>query len=396
MGPPVMNGDAADNQPVPLPRPARRPDIDWVRALAVLLLVPFHASLIFQAPGAYHITSGDRTPFLGYAAGFVSQWHMPLLFALAGMATWFALQFRSPGQYAKERLKRLLVPLVFGTLVIVPPQMYYQRLSEGRFQGSYLSFYPHFFDGVYPQGNLTYNHLWFILYLVVFSMLSLPVLVWLNGQAGRRFTAKLAAFCERRGAIFLFAVPVAVTESLFRARWGGLQTLISDWANFTQYLYLFILGFVICSEERFWRAIERHGLAALVCGVATTTIGIAWYASDTDPRPDYSPAWTLLMVLRAFNAWFWMIALLSAGKRYLSFSNGLLPYVREGSYPFYVLHQTVLIGIGYYVMSWQIGVMPRFLTVVIATTIATTAIYDVLVRRTNATRFLFGMKPRKA
>jgi len=390
----VIAGTPAD-ETTPSPRPARRPDIDWVRALAVLLLVPFHGALVFGPARGYHISTGEDYAPLMYAAGLVHQWHMPLLFLLAGMATWFALNFRTAGQYAAERVKRLVVPLVFGTLVVVPPQMYFQRLSEGRFQGSYLAFYPHFFDGLYPSGNFTYNHLWFILYLVVFSMLSLPLLVRLNREAGRRFTSRLAAACQKPSVIFLFAMPVAITEVIFRASYPGLQTLISDWANFTQYLYLFILGFVICSDGRFWRAVERHGLVALVCGIVTVSIGVGLHVAGKAPARGYSVGWSLYMVLRAFNAWFWMIAILSAGMKYLSFGNGLLRYVREGSYPFYVLHQTVLIAIGFYVMRWNTGVMVRYLTLVVATLIATTLVYDVVVRRTRVTRFLFGMKPRR-
>jgi len=388
-----MTAGAPSPEATLLPRPARRPDIDWVRALAVLLLVPYHAALVFGPSRGYHISTGEDYAPLMYPAGLVGQWHMPLLFVLAGMSTWFALNFRTAGQYAAERAKRLLVPLVFGTLVVVPPQMYCQRLSEGRFQGSYLDFYPHFFDGIYPSGNFTYNHLWFILYLVVFSMLSLPLLVRLNREAGRRFTSRLAAACETRGLVFLFAMPVAITEIVFRASYPGLQTLISDWANFTQYLYLFVLGFVICSDARFWRAVERHGLAALVCGIVTTSIGIGLYLTGKAPARGYSLGWSLFMVLRAFNAWFWMIAILSAGMKYLSFSSSLLRYVREASYPFYVLHQTVLIAIGFHVMRWDTSVMPRYLTLVVATVIATTVIYDLVVRRTRVTRFLFGMKP---
>ena len=123
------------------------------------------------------------------------------------------------------------------------------------------------------------------------------------------------------------------------------------------------------------------------------SIGVGLHVAGKAPAWGYSVGWSLFTVLRAFNAWFWMIAILSAGMKYLSFSNGLLRYVREGSYPFYVLHQTVLIAIGFHVMKWNTGVMPRYLTLVVATVIATTVVYDLVVRRMRVTRFLFGMKP---
>src|SRR5689334_23204217 len=108
--------------PFPSTKAVRRYDIDWLRILAVLLLVPFHSALIFSLdPGhVVYIKDSVESPFLVQAAGFLSIWHMPLLFLISGMATWFALGFRSGGQYLKERVLRLLVPTVFAILVLVP------------------------------------------------------------------------------------------------------------------------------------------------------------------------------------------------------------------------------------------------------------------------------------
>jgi uncharacterized membrane protein YcfT len=146
-------------------RPQRRPDINLPRALAVLLLVPFHSALIFCDNGIFPLRSGEDTEFVSYFVGVVSQWPMPLLFVILGTGTWFALCYRRPGQYARERSQRFLIPLILRTLVIVPPQVYVQRVNEGLFIGSFYGFYSHFFDGTYPQGNLTYNHLGFVAYL---------------------------------------------------------------------------------------------------------------------------------------------------------------------------------------------------------------------------------------
>jgi glucan biosynthesis protein C len=94
-----------------------------------------------------------------------------------------------------------------------------------------------------------------------------------------------------------------------------------------------------------------------------------------------------------FNMWFWIVALLGYGQKYLSFSNRLLRYASEAAYPFYILHQTIIILVGYYVVQWNIGVWPKFLIIGVAALIGTLLVYDLAVRRTNLTRFLFGMKP---
>lgn len=376
-------------------RPQRRPDIDWLRALAVLLLVPYHSALIFCNDGIFPLRSGEDSELLSYFVGIVDPWHMPLLFVLSGAGTWFALRFRKPSQYARERAERLLVPLIFGTLLIVPPQVYLQRLNEGRFEGSFFAFYPHFFDGVYPQGNLTWNHLWFVAYLFVFSLIVLPVFIRLGREPGERWVSSLASVSERRGGILLFALPVAVTEALFRAAFPGIQNLVWDWANFSSYLILFVLGFVTLTDERFRQAISRDGPLALVLGLITTSFGVSLHLTGVAPSPGYSPARMAYTILETFNMWFWVIAFLGLGRRFLGFSNATLRYITEATYPFYILHMTVIVLIGFPAMKWRMGIASRYSIIVLASTLVTMVSYEVFVRRWSVSRFLFGMKPER-
>jgi peptidoglycan/LPS O-acetylase OafA/YrhL len=373
----------------------RRPEIDWLRAFAVLMLVPFHAALIFCTGRGYYIGPGDHYLPLRYLILLISPWHMPILFVLSGMATWFALRHRSPREYAWERTKRLFVPLVFGTFVLVPPMVYLQRLCDGRFEGSYLAFYPHFFEGFWPAGNFTYAHLWFIAYLWVYSLVALSVFALLRGSGPRRFVDRLAAGCLRhRGAILLLAAPMAVSESLLHARFPWNWIIFNDWAMFTWYLLLFVLGYVLCSDERFWRAIERDGPIALVLALIATSLGISRYVMELWISPAYSFEWIQLMVFGAFRTWFCVVAILWTGAKLLRFYGRLLPYVREASYPFYVLHHVVLIGIGYSLAYWDLHVLVRFALLVVATVVGTILAYDLFVRRFRVVRFLFGLRLR--
>ena len=100
---------------------SRRYDLDWLRILAVLLLIPFHTARLFDFWEPNYVKNAELSAGLTYQIAFIGPWHMPLLFLLAGAATWYALDFRSDGDYVRERFKRLLVPLAFGVLVIVPP-----------------------------------------------------------------------------------------------------------------------------------------------------------------------------------------------------------------------------------------------------------------------------------
>jgi len=132
---------------------ARRHDIDWLRVVAVLLLIPFHSAVIFNRYAEWYVTNETPSLALEAFAYFLSQWRMPLLFFVSGVGTVFALGFRKPREYIKERAGRLLVPLAFGMLVIVPPQVYVWRRSDPGYELSYWEFYPTFFNGLRPEGN---------------------------------------------------------------------------------------------------------------------------------------------------------------------------------------------------------------------------------------------------
>lgn len=372
--------------------PERRHDIDWLRVLAMLVVFYFHNAMFFN-DSWWHLKNEQRSLGMSIFTAFVSQWMMPLFFMISGAGTWFSLASRTAGQYALERLKRLFVPFAFGTFVIIPPQVYLERIDKGQFHGSYWQFYPHFFEGVYPKGNLSWHHLWFLIYLFVFCLIALPLLLRLRGQAGQRFLARLASFCLKPGGMFLLAIPIVVIEIALRPRFAGLQTLVTDWANFFTYLTLFIYGYLLVSDARFGQAIRRHGLAALTLAIATFVLGAALALNDREPERGYSLGYALWSTLRVFNSWFFLIAIFWLGQSFLSFTNGLLRYANEAVLPFYVLHQTVIIIIGFYVIRWNLGIMAKYLIISTLSFLAIMALYDLVIKRTNPTRFLFGMRP---
>lgn len=378
-------------------QPKRRYDLDWLRVLAVILLIYFHTGAVFYTGelGEFYIRNNRSSREMIAFVSFVHQWHMPLFFLLSGTATWFALHSRTATQYAIERCKRLFIPFLFGTLVLIPPQVYYRLLSNPNYHDSYFQFYPHFFNGVRPQGNFEWGHLWFLIYLFTFSLLALPLFLYLK-TGGQRWLSKLATLVDRPGVAFLLALPLAVVEGALRPRWPGFQNLYDDWANFFLYLLYFIYGYVICSDTRFEQAIDRHFKVTLVMAIASTLILFSLWETNILPARGYSPGYVLYQMLRGCNSWFWVTALLMLGRRYLNFNNKLLQYFNEASYPIYLVHQTVLVAFGFYIVQWRTGVMEKFLLISTVCLVATIALYDLLVKRNNILRFLFGLKANNA
>ena len=373
----------------------RHYDLDWLRVLAVLLLVYYHSAAVFYQGelGDFYIKNDLPSPVLGWFIFFVHQWHMPLFFLISGTASWFSLQLRTPMQYVNERFKRLLIPFIFGTLVLVPPQVYYKLLTHHENIGSYLQFYPQFFNGIRPQGNFEWAHLWFVIYLFVISIVSLPLLLFFKREMGQRWYFTIVTFMKQPGAIFLPALPLAMIEGAFRPKWFGFQNLYDDWANLLLYLCYFVYGFILCSDTEFRQAIAQYQKLVLFMAIVTMSIIFGIQVTEVLPVRGYSGEYIVYQMLRGFNSWCWVTAILGLSQQYLSFTNSILQYTTLAAYPVFLLHQTVLVAISFYVVQWNLGIAAKFLIISTATVLVTNALYEMFIKRLNIARFLFGLKP---
>jgi peptidoglycan/LPS O-acetylase OafA/YrhL len=385
--------DQTAPEPVASAAAPRRHDLDWLRVLAVLLLVVFHCTRPFDSE-SWHVKNDEPGPALERGADFLRFWRMPLLFLVSGCGTYFALGLRSGSRYARDRFLRLFVPLAVGMAVVVPPQVYVERVSAGMpnrqsprdFAGSFWEFYLHTFDGIYPGGNLSWHHLWFLAYLFVFSLAALPLFLWLRRPDGRRTLDRVGALLARGPAVFLLAVPLALVEVALRPHWPTTRALYNDWASFTHYLILFLYGFLLVAYPGFRASLERHRLPALVLGLALGGVLLSGM-----PLPVLSGG-AAGQTLAAFNEWCWVVAILGYGQTYLDRPGPALRYAGEIVYPFYIWHQTVIVVLAYFILRWPAGVPAKFAALT-AASLAGTLLLCELVKRTNLTRFLFGMKP---
>jgi hypothetical protein len=378
---------------IPSERPERRYELDWLRVFAILLLHVFHSGMAY-VKWDWHVKNGASSATLEELMYFLHQWRMPLLFLISGAGTRFALGFRTGGMYAAERVKRLLVPVIFGMLVIVPPQIYFERLQQGQPFHSFWQFYPHvFLHGPYPRGNLSWHHLWFVVYLLCYSLVALPLFLHWRGARGKRQTEWLSQLFARPGVLLLGGLPLALIQAALRPAWPATNDLLHDWANHGFYLTFFIYGFLICSDERFWRALEAQRKAALQLACLTMLLSLVIRWNGLEPRHGHTAAYRLYLALGGFNSWFWVLAVLGYGLRHLKFNNRLLQYANEGIYPFYILHQTLIVMVAFYVVQTRDEVWLKYVFTLGLSFLATLAIYEFLVRPFNVTRFLFGMKP---
>ena len=372
----------------------RRHDIDWLRVLAMLSVFLFHCARFFDYED-WHVKNLQTSFGFTVFVGILVQWIMPIFFVLSGQSTWFALRFRSAGQYIGERSKRLFIPLVFGIFVLIPPQVYIELVSHGRFVGSFFRFYPHYFDGFYGfGGNFAWMglHLWFLLVLFLFSLATLPLLLFLRGEGRSRFIQKMARVFEKPGAILLWVLPLAVMEFSFHPAGLGRRDM-GGWNVFV-YLMFFLYGFLLASDEMYRRTVEKNRVILLALALLTTLIGFYIRKSGIDPSFG-SPGYLGISVFRTFNSWVWVLALLGIGSRYLTFRNRLLQYASEAVLPFYILHQSIIVVTGFFIINWSTPVFVKYLFLSTTSFVIIVLIYEYVVRRLVFMRFLFGLKGQK-
>jgi surface polysaccharide O-acyltransferase-like enzyme len=372
----------------------RRYDLDWLRVLAFGLLIFYHTGMFFVEWG-WHIKNNVISEPMEWPMRFVSQWRMPLLFMISGAAVYFILQRRSAGSFAKERFGRILLPLVFGMFVVVPPQIYFERLTQGHTYG-YLGFYPTVFQfQPYPEGSFSWHHLWYLAYIFVYSLVCLPLFRYWLSERGRRQMDGIIHFVARPGLVFLPALWLLAGDLALRPFFpDDTHALVDDWANHFKSLSLFVIGFLLVAQRPFADAVAWQRRASLLVGLVTAT---TLYAGFWIEWPENLSEGGLVgyRCLAFLNGWAWLLTILGYARTYLNFTHPALRYANEAVYPFYILHQTVIIVIAYPMIGWQMPVLAKFLLITLGTFAVCWLLYEGLIRRVPFLRPLFGLKAKK-
>lgn len=371
--------------------PIRRYDLDWLRVIAFGILIFFHVGMFFNH-WEWHIKNNELTRVVEWPMRFSSQWRMSLLFMISGAGVYFALGSRSSGAFLKDRLVRILIPLLFGMFVIVPPQIFFERITQGETY-SYPVFFKTVFQFVpYPQGSFSWHHLWYLAYIFFYSLLGLPLLLVLRRAEG--FTARLSRVFNNPANLILLPVMWHVGGSILLAdKFPTTHNLTRDWNEHFHDFTLFVTGFVFCTQQGFWESLKKFRRLSLLIWIALTTVLYVFYwtrALDLDGTGLFFYA-----VIKTVNAWCILLSFFGYGYKYLQFTNGFLRYANEAVYPFYILHQTVIICLAYPLMLSPWPWIAKFTYLCLATFTVCFTLYHFVIRRFNFLRIVFGMKPIK-
>lgn len=363
--------------------------LDWLRVIGILGVFVFHSTRFFDT-WDWHVKSPLRFYGANVFQDFMMSWMMPLMFLISGASIFYAMRKGGGAlRFFQDKVLRLLVPLVVAVFTHASLQVYLERITHHEFFGTYWQFLPHYFEGVYLDVGSSGNfaafgmHLWYLAFLFVYILLLYPLFRWLVA-GGQRILNGLGNLLAAPGVAYLLFLPTLIffdaTEDLPGP--GGWPMPV--------YLLFFFIGFVIAAHPRLQARILRLRWVSLAGAVILLAIHLTLMSL---------PATAALFdeinsVLFSAIAWFALQAFLGFGMQHLNFSTPFLRYANEAVLPFYIFHQTVLLSVGYFVLQWAIPVWLRWLLIAVLSFATIMLLYEGLVRRNIALRFLFGMKPR--
>jgi len=377
----------------------RRHDIDALRALGFALLILYHWCMLYVGGDDWdwHLKSQYQGEWLQLPMLFVNRWRMDLIFLISGLSVHFLLRDTRLGRFIALRSWRLLLPLVFGCLVIVPIQPYAQGVANGLVEPGFVDFLVRYyrfepwpedaFDGW--EHGFTWNHLWYLIYLWTYTIVLTLLLPALRSSLGQRLRAVLTGLRGWR-LLTLPAIPLLVATLTLRPFFEDTGDLINDWYRHAIYFTMFLYGYWMGTSEGLWAELGRLRKRSLSWALALFAI----YAVPVMLLPDEVPDWQQALIWAVRSAYIWMAlcAILGWAHTYLNRSFRWLGWANEAVYPWYVLHQSLIVLLAYWLLPLQLGPVLEPLLVLAGTIAGCWALHEFLIRRNRLLRPCFGLK----
>lgn len=380
----------------------RRHDIDALRAIAFSLLIVYHLAMLYVFDWGWHVKSPYQGEWLQWPMLFVNRWRMDLIFLISGMAAAFLLKPDQVWRFVRSRTWRLFLPLVFGMLVIVPIQPYAQGVSNGLVEPGFWHFLSEYYRGKrWPEEafdgwehGYTWNHLWYLAYLWVYTLVLALLAKPLASSFGRRMSAM---FTGLRGwkLMVLPALPLLFYTLTLQQRFPDDGDFIHDWYRNAVYFTVFVYGYLIARDSGFWTEALRLRRVSLIAALLLFVPYLTLVATLPEDVPFWQQAglWTL----RNLYIWTMLLAILGWSHAWLNKPFRWLPWANESVYPWYMLHQSLIVGLAFWLIPFHLGPVLEPIAVLSGTVLGCFAISEIA-KRVPLLRPCFGLKalPRPA
>lgn len=378
---------------MPLPNPSsRRFDLDWLRVIAFGLLIFYHIGMFYVTWG-WHVKSVHASAAPELLMMFINPWRLSLLFFISGIALRYAFGKTSGPRLSWSRLGRLGVPLVFGVHVVIAPQSYFQLLEIGEIEPGFWQFYMAYlsFDQPFSITTPTWNHLWYLVYLLVYTLLVVGL-----APIFRRLMQWRPLNSARGGLLLVLVTPLIFVFYRFALTpyFETTHDLVNDWANHANSLTIFIFGFLIAKHDVFWSSVDRVFVPFLIAIVVSVPIFASFWPVDRwmTINDDFIIA-NSLRVGRVFYAWAMIIVLCGLARKFLGKDGPVLRYLTSAVFCYYILHQTIIVVAGFYLTRLGLPVGIEFSLVAATTIIGCVAGYELL-KHVPYLRYCFGIKQK--
>jgi peptidoglycan/LPS O-acetylase OafA/YrhL len=370
--------------------------LDWVRITAFAYLFFYHTAMLF-VDWKFHIESGHNSLILKTIMVWSSQWRLDILFFVSGVAISHMTMKMPLKVFALNRFIKLYLPLLFSIGLLVAPQSYYEALQKGVFEGSFWQFWTSlYFSFSWDQRVIapfpTYNHMWYVLYLFHYSLLLVPLLAFLNSKKGSSILARLEGWLVKGLRVIWLPLTLYFAIYLMFDNHDVNHTFYSDWYGHSIFIFAVFLGISCARLQSVWQAFEKNRYFALALGIISLVVLLMLFILPNETLMfDKFLVWGLICIL---VKWLWIATIIGFAKKHLNYTNDTLVYCNSLVYPFFILHQTIIIMIGYYVIDWGLAGAFEFLVIVVSSIVVCSLLYESLIKRVNIFRLLFGLKWR--
>jgi hypothetical protein len=367
--------------------------IDWLRVIAFGLLFVFHSFRLFDTY-PWHLKNADTSISINYIIEFMHSWRMYIIFLVSGAGTYFAMKSKREN-FLNGRIKRLVIPYIFGVFILIPPQKFFEAIQQSGFEGNYLLFFTQLPYNLINEnfgwnliwiGYLGY-HLWYLVFLFVQTILFLPLFKLIL-----RYQNKV---CEQSNKLFRsfytfwnIILPFVLLEFLLRP----LFPHYLSWADFATFSLYFLFGFLLQINQKIILYIEKKAYKFLLIAITCWSFYLINKTFlDNISIPEYTLNYFFSIILKNLNSISWVFAFIGLGKKFLNFNHRYLNDLNQGILPFYILHQTLIIFAGFYIVPLNHTIAEKFIFVLLVSFILTIGLYQII-RRIRFLRFFFGMR----
>jgi len=374
--------------------------IDWLRILAFGLLFFFHSWRPFDHY-SWNIKNSDQSAIFDLLTFFTHGWRMDLIFLISGVGTWFALN-SSKSSFLTDRIKRLIIPFIFGIIFIIPPQKFYEAISFYGFQGDYFQFLKAWPGYAFSQnfgasflfwfGHLG-AHIYYLPYLFTMTLIVVPVYKLVKY---RKFNfEKLENLIVTPSGVFLLMLPLIIIRYSLKPIFPGY----TDWADFFSYMCIFIYGFIFMKNPGFVEIIKQRMWLFLNIGIISSVL-LLYYIKQSDAhmqlylKPEFGFNHMYISILSVFISFCWVMFFVGLAAKKLNFNHKFIQPANTAILPIYILHQTLIVAFGFYIIQFNTSILVKYLLIA-GTAIPSSVLLYLILKRFTSLRILFGLKTEK-